>query len=98
MITLGCDTLEIAMPWTENIRRDYARNGLRHASDSTDEEWAVVVRFMSAQNKVGRPWMTDSARLGCDPVHGGNGMPVGDAAEGIPYVYHLSGLSPHAVQ
>ena len=30
------------MPWTEITRRNYAREGLRYATDSTDEEWAVV--------------------------------------------------------
>ena len=55
MILSGYDTLEKAMPWTEIIRRDYPREGLRHASDSTDEEWAIVAPFMPARSKVGRP-------------------------------------------
>lgn len=59
MILWGCDTLENAMPWTEITRRDYAREGLRYASDSTDEEWAVVAPFMPARSKVGRPRTTD---------------------------------------
>jgi transposase len=47
------------MPWTEITRRNNAREGLRYASDSTDEEWAVVAPFMPARNKVGRPRTTD---------------------------------------
>lgn len=47
------------MAWTEITRRNYAREGLRYASDSTDEEWAVVAPFMPARSKVGRPRETD---------------------------------------
>lgn len=47
------------MAWTEITRRDYAREGLRYASDCTDEEWAVVAAFMPAPSKVGRPRKTD---------------------------------------
>ena len=47
------------MAWTEITRRDYAREGLRYASDCTDEEWAVVAAFMPAPRKVGRPRKTD---------------------------------------
>lgn len=47
------------MAWTEITRRDYAREGLRYASDSTNEEWAIVAPFMPACCKVGRPRETD---------------------------------------
>ena len=47
------------MPWTEITRRDDAREGLRHASDSTDEEWAIVAPVMPARSKVGHPRTTD---------------------------------------
>jgi transposase len=30
------------MAWTEITRRQYRREGLRYASDTTDEEWAVI--------------------------------------------------------
>lgn len=30
------------MAWTEITRPHYQRNGLRYASDTTDEEWAVI--------------------------------------------------------
>ena len=59
MILWGCDTLEKAMPWTEITRREYAREGLRYASDSTDDEWAIVAGFMPARSPVGRPRKTD---------------------------------------
>ena len=47
------------MPWTEITRRDDAREGLRDASDSTDEEWAIVAPVMPARSKVGHPRTTD---------------------------------------
>jgi len=34
------------MPWTETTREQYRRNGLRYASDLTDEEWALIARWM----------------------------------------------------
>lgn len=43
------------MPWTEITRRNYAREGLRYATDSTDEEWAVVARIVAAGRSVGPP-------------------------------------------
>jgi transposase len=47
------------MPWTEITRPDYDRSSLRYASDCTDEEWALVARFMPPRSKVGRPRKTD---------------------------------------
>ena len=32
------------MAWTEITRGQYRREGLRYASDTTDEEWAVIER------------------------------------------------------
>lgn len=43
------------MAWTEITREQYDRRHLRYASDSTDEEWALIAPFMPAPNKVGRP-------------------------------------------
>jgi transposase len=43
------------MAWTEITREHYDRRHLRYASDSTDEEWALIEPFMPAPNKVGRP-------------------------------------------
>jgi transposase len=47
------------MPWTEITRPDYDRRDQRYASDSTDDEWALVVPFMPPVSKVGRPRTTD---------------------------------------
>ncbi len=47
------------MPWTETTRPDYDRRGQRYASDTTDEEWALVAPFMPPRSNVGRPRRTD---------------------------------------
>jgi transposase len=44
--------------WTEITRVEYRREGLRYASDVTDEEWSVIEGFMPAPNLVGRPRTT----------------------------------------
>jgi transposase len=49
---------EKSMPWTEITRPNYDRRNQRYASDSTDEEWAVVVPFMPPKSKVGCPRIT----------------------------------------
>lgn len=47
------------MVWTEITRRQYERDGLRYASDTTDEEWAVVEAVMPVRRRLGRPRRTD---------------------------------------
>jgi transposase len=46
------------MVWTEITRRKYRRDGLRYASDTTDEEWAVISLFMPSESRRGRPRTT----------------------------------------
>ena len=43
------------MSWTEITRIKYRRDGLRYASDTTDEEWALIEPHMPAKFRVGRP-------------------------------------------
>lgn len=43
------------MAWTETARREYDRRALRYASDSTNEEWAVIGPLLEPASKVGRP-------------------------------------------
>ena len=43
------------MAWTEITRRDHDRSALRYASDSTDEEWAIIGPFLARASRVGRP-------------------------------------------
>lgn len=47
------------MPWTEITRPKYRRDGLRYASDTTDEEWALIVPYMPPPCHIGHPRTTD---------------------------------------
>ena len=47
------------MPWTEITRRDYRRDGLRFASDTTDAEWGLLEPFMPRPTGIGRPRTVD---------------------------------------
>ena len=47
------------MPWTEITRPKYRRDGLRYASDTTDEEWALIVPYMPPPRPLGHPRTTD---------------------------------------
>jgi transposase len=46
------------MVWTEITRPKYSRDGLRYASDTTDEEWAVIAPLLPRTNGRGRPRTT----------------------------------------
>src|SRR5215471_950428 len=43
------------MAWTEITRAKYRRDGLRYASDTTDEEWAVIEPRLPPPARRGRP-------------------------------------------
>jgi hypothetical protein len=47
------------MVWTEITRAKYCRDGLRYASDTTDEEWAMIAPYMPCKNRRGRPRVTE---------------------------------------
>lgn len=47
------------MPWTEITRPKYRRDGLKYASDTTDEEWASIAPFMPPPHRLGRPRETE---------------------------------------
>jgi len=47
------------MAWTEITRPRYRRDGVRYASDTTDEEWAIVASLLPANSHRGRPRTTD---------------------------------------
>jgi putative transposase len=47
------------MPWTEITRRDYRRDGLHFASDTTDAEWGLLEPFMPRPTGIGRPRTVD---------------------------------------
>ena len=41
--------------WTDITRRKHARKGLRHSSDLTDAERAVLEPLLPAASRLGRP-------------------------------------------
>src|SRR5665811_1814507 len=51
------------MVWTEITRAKYCREGLRYASDTTDEEWAMIAPYMPCKNRRGRPRVTKMRTL-----------------------------------
>jgi putative transposase len=51
--------MEIDMPWTKITRPKYAREGLRYASDTMDEEWRLIEPLLPARPRLGRPRQVD---------------------------------------
>jgi transposase len=47
------------MAWTEITRPKYRRDGLRYASDTTEEEWAIIAPHLPEKFRRGRPRTTD---------------------------------------
>lgn len=47
------------MAWTETTRPKYQREGLRYASDTTDQEWAVIAPYRPPASRRGRPRTTE---------------------------------------
>ena len=47
------------MPWTETTRRQYRREDLRYASDTTDAEWALIAPHLPPPRRLGRPRTTE---------------------------------------
>jgi putative transposase len=51
--------MEAQMVWTEITRQQYRRDGLRYASDTKGEEWALIRLFMPPRCHRGRPREVD---------------------------------------
>jgi len=47
------------MAWTEITRGQYRRDGLRYASNLTDQEWDILACFMPERSHLGRPREVD---------------------------------------
>jgi putative transposase len=47
------------MSWTEITRKQYRRDHLRYASDTTDAEWLLLSGLLPARRRVGRPREVD---------------------------------------
>ena len=43
------------MAWTKTTRKQYRRDGLRYASDTTYKEWKLLRRLLPRQGRMGRP-------------------------------------------
>jgi putative transposase len=43
------------MAWTKTTRKQYRRDGLRYASDTTYKEWKLLRRLLPKQGRIGRP-------------------------------------------
>ena len=50
------------MAWTEITRPKYQRDGLRYASDTTDEEWALIEPYIPPPASCGRTRETSMRR------------------------------------
>jgi hypothetical protein len=74
--------------WTETTQQQYRRDGLRYASDVSDEEWALIETLLPLAKKLGRPRTTEMR----DVVNAmlyllTTGCPVAAAAKGISAVF-----------
>ncbi len=90
------------MPWTETSRPDYRREGLRYASDVTDEEWALLEPHMPRPRSLGRPRTTSlrdvvngllyMASTGCQWRMLPKDFPPFTTVQSYFYEWHGSGL------
>ena len=65
--------------WTKITRRKYARDGLRYARDTTDEEWALIAPLLPPPaNGRGRPRTTDLRSVVDALFYGSSRNRVGD--------------------
>jgi transposase len=90
------------MAWTEISRRKYRRDGLRYASDLTDEEWALIEPLLPAAFQRGRPRATALravveaifyiATTGCQWRQLPKNFPPYSTVQGYFYAWARSGL------
>jgi Putative transposase of IS4/5 family (DUF4096) len=78
--------------WTEITPIKYRRDGLRYASDTTDEEWALIEPHMPANFRVGRPRETRMRAVLNAIFHIIETLPVAEASKGFSVVYDRIGL------
>ena len=90
------------MVWTETTRLKYARDGLRYASDTTEEEWAIIAARMPDRHRLGRPRKNDLrsivnaifyiAQTGCQWRMLPKDFPPYTSVQGYFYQWRDSGL------
>ena len=77
------------MSWTEITRRQYRRDGLRYASDLTDEEWTLIAAASAAGQAVGAAAGDRPARGGeRDALRADDRLPVAASAHEFPALHH----------
>lgn len=90
------------MAWTKITRRKYRRDGLRYASDLTDEEWALIEPLLPGAFRRGRPRVTALrsvveaifyiATTGCQWRQLPKDFPPYSTVQGYFYAWARSGL------
>ena len=90
------------MAWTEITRALYVRNGRGYASDTTDDEWALIVPFMPTAKRLGRKRKVDLRRVvdaifymassGCQWRMLPKDFPARATAQGYFYLWRDTGL------
>ena len=73
----------------EITRLKYRRDGLRYASDTTEEEWAVIEPLLPSPAQGRGRRRTTMLRVGdeCDLLHRAERLPMAHAAEGFPALH-----------
>ena len=51
------------MTWTESSRRQYRRSGGKYETDLSEAEWQLIVGFLPAPRRLGRPRSTDLRKV-----------------------------------
>jgi transposase len=90
------------MAWTEITRPVYVRNGPGYASDTSDEEWALIAPFMPKAKRFGRKRKVKLRRVvdaifymassGCQWRMLPKDFPARSTAQGYFYLWRDSGL------
>ncbi len=81
------------MSWTETTRLKYRRKGLRYSSDMLGAEWELIGAVCRRAPAVGAAASDGAARGGLGYLlHRGDGLPVADAAEGVPTLFDSAAI------
>jgi len=81
------------MAWTEITRAKYQRDGLRYASDTTDEEWALIEPHIPPPASRGRTRETGMREVvNSHHLHRPSRLPVAPAAQGVPALHNCAAV------
>ena len=76
------------MSWTEITRRQYRRDGLRYASDLSEEEWQSIAPHLPVAKPLGRPRETDLREAVNAMLYVLTTGCLAPPAHGLPALYH----------